>query len=68
MRIFIRKDTSLGLSFISNIGIFLSHTDHDTLCRLKDHQLGGFLNEATSQDICLVEKWKIQHDKLNSVF
>merc|ERR1719237_1371173 len=25
------EDTSLGLSFISNIGIFLSHTDHDTL-------------------------------------
>merc|ERR1712033_122636 len=25
------KDTSLGLSLISNIGILLSHTDHDTL-------------------------------------
>merc|ERR1719384_2031752 len=25
------EDTSLGLSFISNIGILLSHTDHDTL-------------------------------------
>merc|ERR1719356_949485 len=25
------EDTSLGLSLISNIGIFLSHTDHDTL-------------------------------------
>jgi hypothetical protein len=25
------EDTSLGLSFISNIGIFLSHTNHDTL-------------------------------------
>merc|ERR1719348_2975014 len=25
------KDTSLGLSFISNIGILLSHTDHHTL-------------------------------------
>merc|ERR1711997_960484 len=25
------EDTSLGLSFISNIGILLAHTDHDTL-------------------------------------
>merc|ERR1719244_1894878 len=25
------EDTSLGLSLISNIGILLSHTDHDTL-------------------------------------
>merc|ERR1719325_89526 len=25
------EDTSLGLSFISNIGILLTHTDHDTL-------------------------------------
>merc|ERR1712234_31057 len=25
------EDTSLGLGFISNIGIFLSHTDHHTL-------------------------------------
>merc|ERR1711868_172814 len=25
------KDTPLGLSFISNIGILLTHTDHDTL-------------------------------------
>merc|ERR1712018_1128735 len=29
--VFQGKDTSLGLSFISNIGIFLSHTNHDTL-------------------------------------
>merc|ERR1712076_282110 len=29
--VFQGKDTSLGLSFISNIGILLSHTDHDTL-------------------------------------
>merc|ERR550539_260513 len=29
--VFQGKDTSLGLSFISYIGIFLSHTDHDTL-------------------------------------
>ena len=25
------EDTSLALSFISNIGVLLSHTDHDTL-------------------------------------
>merc|ERR1719270_769038 len=25
------EDTSLGLGFISNIGVFLSHTNHDTL-------------------------------------
>merc|ERR1719189_2733203 len=29
--VFQGKDTSLGLSFISNIGILLTHTDHDTL-------------------------------------
>merc|ERR1719486_316899 len=29
--VFQGKDTPLGLSFISNIGILLSHTDHDTL-------------------------------------
>merc|ERR1712039_1089313 len=30
-RVFQGKDTPLGLSFISNIGILLSHTNHDTL-------------------------------------
>merc|ERR1711933_454070 len=25
------EDTSLGLGFVSNIGILLTHTDHDTL-------------------------------------
>merc|ERR1719486_255761 len=29
--VFQGKDTPLGLSFISNIGILLTHTDHDTL-------------------------------------
>jgi hypothetical protein len=29
--VFQSKDTSLGLSFISNIGILLTHTNHDTL-------------------------------------
>merc|ERR1711881_589111 len=29
--VFEGKDTSLGLSLISNIGILLSHTDHHTL-------------------------------------
>merc|ERR1711979_38113 len=29
--VFQGKDTSLGLSFISNIGVLLSHTDHDAL-------------------------------------
>merc|ERR1712238_541479 len=29
--IFQGEDTSLGLSFITNIGIFLSHTNHNTL-------------------------------------
>jgi hypothetical protein len=29
--VFQGKDTSLGLSFISNIGILLSHTNHDSL-------------------------------------
>merc|ERR1719210_2943988 len=30
-RVFEGKDTSLGLSLISNIGILLAHTNHDTL-------------------------------------
>merc|ERR1739842_46142 len=29
--VFEGKDTSLGLGFISNIGVLLSHTDHDSL-------------------------------------
>jgi beta-lactamase class A len=29
--VFQGKDTSLGLGFITYIGVFLSHTDHDTL-------------------------------------
>jgi hypothetical protein len=29
--VFQGEDTSLGLSFITNIGILLTHTDHDTL-------------------------------------
>merc|ERR1712226_1330933 len=29
--VFQGEDTSLGLSFIPNIGILLAHTDHDTL-------------------------------------
>merc|ERR1719220_2445143 len=29
--VFQGEDTSLGLSFITNIGILLAHTDHDTL-------------------------------------
>merc|ERR1719436_1812594 len=29
--VFEGQDTSLGLSLISNIGIFLAHTNHDTL-------------------------------------
>merc|ERR1712088_376847 len=30
--VFQGKDTSLGLGFITYIGVFLSHTDHDTWC------------------------------------
>merc|ERR1719213_1192189 len=29
--VFEGEDTSLGLGFISNIGVFLAHTNHDTL-------------------------------------
>merc|ERR1712096_130177 len=29
--VFQGQDTSLGLGFISNVAVFLSHTDHDTL-------------------------------------
>jgi hypothetical protein len=25
------EDTSLGLGFVSDVGVFLAHTDHDTL-------------------------------------
>merc|ERR1712227_313554 len=29
--VFKGEDTSLGLGFVSYIGVFLAHTDHDTL-------------------------------------
>merc|ERR1712018_364028 len=38
--VFQGKDTSLGLSFISNIGIFLSHTYHDTLVSWASQWMG----------------------------
>merc|ERR1719189_3476942 len=51
--VFQGKDTSLGLSFISNIGILLTHTDHDTLVARstndgREDSPGGVITSKTS--------------------
>merc|ERR1712228_556985 len=63
------EDTSLGLSFISNIGIFLSHTDHDTLMPGASNDGGedspwGIISGETS----LAHSRSIVNDKGGSIF
>jgi len=63
------EDTSLGLSFISNIGIFLSHTDHDTLMTGASNDGGedgpwGIISGETS----LAHSRSIVNDKSGSIF
>merc|ERR1711955_133024 len=47
------EDTSLGLGFISNIGVLLSHTDHDTLMSWSSKWMGRQLLEHHLRQIQL---------------
>merc|ERR1712161_153878 len=63
------EDTSLGLSFISNIGIFLSHTDHDTLVtgasnNGREDSPGGIVSSETG----LAHARSIVYDKSGGIF
>merc|ERR1712018_272026 len=68
-RVFQSEDTSLGLSFISNIGILLTHTDHDTLMAWTSNNggedsPGGIISSETS----LAHARAIVNDKSSSIF
>merc|ERR1712236_174985 len=63
------KDTSLGLSFISNIGILLSHTDHHTLVARTSNNggedsTGSIISSKTS----LAHAGAIVNNKSSNVF
>merc|ERR1712088_364692 len=67
--VFQGKDTSLGLSFISNIGILLSHTDHDTLVTGTSNNggkdsPGGIVSSETG----LAHARAIVYDKSGGIF
>merc|ERR1712158_125053 len=68
-RVFQGKDTSLGLSFISNIGILLTHTDHDTLVtgasnNGREDSPGGVISSETG----FAHAGAIVNDKSGSIF
>merc|ERR1719486_101967 len=68
-RVFQGEDTSLGLSFISNIGILLTHTDHDTLMARTSNNggedsPGGIISSETG----LAHARAIVNDKSSSIF
>merc|ERR1712026_491068 len=63
------EDTSLGLSFISNIGILLTHTDHDTLVtgasnNGREDSPGGVISSETG----FAHAGAIVNDKSGSIF
>merc|ERR1712026_292346 len=67
--VFQGKDTPLGLSFISNIGILLTHTDHDTLVtgasnNGREDSPGGVI----SSDTGFAHAGAIVNDKSGSIF
>merc|ERR1719434_667991 len=67
--VFQGKDTSLGLSFISNIGILLTHTDHDTLVtgasnNGREDSPGGIISSETG----FAHAGAIVNDKSGSIF
>merc|ERR1712025_251146 len=67
--VFQGEDTSLGLSFISNIGILLSHTDHDTLVtgasnNGREDSPGGIVSGETG----FAHAGAIVNDKSSSIF
>merc|ERR1719429_949669 len=67
--VFQGEDTSLGLSFITNIGILLTHTDHDTLVtgasnNGREDSPGGIVSSETG----LAHAGAIVNDKSGSIF
>merc|ERR1740131_507135 len=63
------EDTSLGLSLISNIGILLSHTDHDTLVSWSSNN--GWEDSSgsvISGESSLAHAGAIVNDKSSNVF
>jgi hypothetical protein len=63
------EDTSLGLSFISNIGILLAHTDHDTLMtgasnNGREDSPGGVISSESG----FAHSGAIVNDKSGSIF
>merc|ERR1712088_749327 len=67
--VFQGEDPSLGLSFISNIGILLSHTDHDTLVtgasnNGREDSPGGIISSKSS----FAHAGTIVNDKSGGIF
>merc|ERR1719186_2370225 len=63
------KDTSLGLGFISNIGILLSHTDHHTLVARTSNNGGeDSAGSIISCESSLAHAGAIVNDKGSNVF
>merc|ERR1711993_94056 len=67
--VFQGKDTPLGLSFISNISILLTHTDHDTLVtgasnNGREDSPGGVISSETG----FAHAGAIVNDKSGSIF
>merc|ERR1712212_957905 len=63
------KDTSLGLSLISNIGIFLSHTDHHTLvARTANNGWEDSTGSVISSKSSFAHAGAIVNDKSSNVF
>merc|ERR1712001_212378 len=67
--VFQGKDTPLGLSFISNIGILLTHTDHDTLVagvsnNGREDSPGGIISSETG----FAHAGAIVNDQSSSIF
>merc|ERR1712082_589417 len=63
------EDTSLGLSFISNIGILLSHTDHHTMvARTSNNRGEDSTGSIISSKSSLAHAGAIVNDKSSNVF
>merc|ERR1711973_341092 len=67
--VFQGKDTPLGLSFISNIGILLTHTNHDTLVTGASNNGGeDSPGGVVSSESSLAHAGAIVNDKSGSIF
>merc|ERR1712088_1040960 len=63
------EDTSLGLSFIADIGILLSHTDHDSLVAVTSHDGGeDSAGSVVSSEAGLDHAGAIVNDQSGNVF